>query len=68
MRGDGRVRGALGCSGWWGIATQGDSFAELDGMIADAVAGYFEPKVVVWVVPNLKCSTGRLSIVAQSKK
>lgn len=25
-----------------GIATQGDSFAELDAMIADAVNGYFE--------------------------
>jgi len=25
-----------------GIATQGDSFAELDAMIADAVIGYFE--------------------------
>ena len=30
--------------GGGGIATQGDSFAELDSMIADAVAGYFEPK------------------------
>lgn len=29
--------------GGGGIATQGDSFAELDSMIADAVAGYFEP-------------------------
>ena len=27
-----------------GITTQGDSFAELDAMIADAVGGYFEPK------------------------
>lgn len=26
-----------------GITTQGDSFAELDAMIADAVSGYFEP-------------------------
>ena len=26
-----------------GITTQGDSFAELDAMIADAVNGYFEP-------------------------
>ncbi|MGO8764658.1 MAG: 2-oxoisovalerate dehydrogenase [Limisphaerales bacterium] len=26
-----------------GITTQGDSFAELDTMIADAVGGYFEP-------------------------
>jgi predicted RNase H-like HicB family nuclease len=26
-----------------GITTQGDSFAELDAMIADAVGGYFEP-------------------------
>ena len=26
-----------------GITTQGDSFAELNAMIADAVAGYFEP-------------------------
>ena len=26
-----------------GITTQGDSFAELDTMIADAVNGYFEP-------------------------
>ena len=25
-----------------GITTQGDSFAELDAMIADAVKGYFE--------------------------
>jgi predicted RNase H-like HicB family nuclease len=25
-----------------GITTQGDSFAELDAMIADAVNGYFE--------------------------
>ena len=25
-----------------GITTQGDSFAELDAMIADAVGGYFE--------------------------
>ena len=30
--------------GGGGIATQGDSFAELDRMIADAVAGYFEPQ------------------------
>jgi predicted RNase H-like HicB family nuclease len=30
--------------GGGGITTQGDSFAELDTMIADAVAGYFEPK------------------------
>jgi len=28
--------------GGGGITTQGDSFAELDVMIADAVAGYFE--------------------------
>lgn len=28
--------------GGGGIATQGDSFAELDAMIADAVNGYFE--------------------------
>ena len=27
-----------------GITTQGDSFAELDAMIADVVGGYFEPK------------------------
>jgi predicted RNase H-like HicB family nuclease len=27
-----------------GITTQGDSFAELDTMIADAVGGYFERK------------------------
>jgi predicted RNase H-like HicB family nuclease len=27
-----------------GITTQGDSFAELDAMIADAVSGYFEPE------------------------
>ena len=27
-----------------GITTQGDSFAELDAMIADAVGGDFEPK------------------------
>jgi predicted RNase H-like HicB family nuclease len=27
-----------------GITTQGDSFAELDTMIADAVEGYFERK------------------------
>ena len=26
-----------------GITTQGDSFAELDSMVADAVNGYFEP-------------------------
>jgi len=26
-----------------GITTQGDSFAELDGMVADPVNGYFEP-------------------------
>jgi len=30
--------------GGGGIATQGDSFAELESMIADAVAGYFEPQ------------------------
>ena len=29
--------------GGGGIATQGDSFAELDAMISDAVSGYFEP-------------------------
>ena len=29
--------------GGGGIATQGDSFAELDSMIGDAVNGYFEP-------------------------
>ena len=29
--------------GGGGITTQGDSFGELDIMIADAVAGYFEP-------------------------
>jgi predicted RNase H-like HicB family nuclease len=29
--------------GQGGITTQGDSFAELDAMIADAVGGYFEP-------------------------
>jgi predicted RNase H-like HicB family nuclease len=27
-----------------GITTQGDSFMELDAMIADAVQGYFETK------------------------
>ena len=27
-----------------GITTQGDSFAELDAMITDAVGGYFKPK------------------------
>lgn len=27
-----------------GITTQGDSFAELDAMISDAVDGYFEPE------------------------
>lgn len=27
-----------------GITTQGDSFAELDAMISDAVNGYFDPK------------------------
>jgi predicted RNase H-like HicB family nuclease len=27
-----------------GITTQGDSFAELNAMISDAVSGYFEPK------------------------
>jgi predicted RNase H-like HicB family nuclease len=26
-----------------GITTQGDSFADLDSMVADAVNGYFEP-------------------------
>jgi len=26
-----------------GITTQGDSFAELDAMITDAVGGFFEP-------------------------
>jgi len=26
-----------------GITTQGDSFGELQAMIADAVAGYFDP-------------------------
>lgn len=26
-----------------GITTQGDSFAELDAMISDAVSAYFEP-------------------------
>ena len=30
------------CPGGGGITTQGDSFAELDAMIADAVGGYFE--------------------------
>jgi predicted RNase H-like HicB family nuclease len=30
-------------AGQGGITTQGDSFAELDAMIADAVKGYFEP-------------------------
>ena len=30
--------------GGGGITTQGDSFAELDTMIADAVEGYFEPQ------------------------
>jgi predicted RNase H-like HicB family nuclease len=30
--------------GGGGITTQGDSFAELDTMIADAVGGYFEPE------------------------
>jgi predicted RNase H-like HicB family nuclease len=29
--------------GQGGITTQGDSFAELDAMITDAVGGYFEP-------------------------
>ncbi len=29
--------------GGGGIATQGESFAELDAMISDAVGGYFEP-------------------------
>jgi predicted RNase H-like HicB family nuclease len=29
--------------GGGGITTQGDSFRELDIMIADAVSGYFEP-------------------------
>jgi hypothetical protein len=29
--------------GGGGITTQGDSFAELDSMIADSVSGYFEP-------------------------
>jgi hypothetical protein len=29
--------------GGGGITTQGDSFRELDMMIADAVSGYFEP-------------------------
>jgi hypothetical protein len=29
--------------GGGGITTQGDSFGELDIMIADAVSGYFEP-------------------------
>jgi len=29
--------------GGGGITTQGDSFGELDIMIADAVVGYFEP-------------------------
>jgi hypothetical protein len=29
--------------GGGGITTQGDSFGELDAMIADAVAGYFDP-------------------------
>jgi predicted RNase H-like HicB family nuclease len=28
-----------------GITTQGDSFAELDTMITDAVGGYFEPGI-----------------------
>ena len=27
-----------------GITTQGDSLAELDAMITDAVGGYFEPE------------------------
>ena len=27
-----------------GITTQGDSFVEIDAMIADAVGGYFEPE------------------------
>jgi predicted RNase H-like HicB family nuclease len=26
-----------------GITTQGDTFAELDAMVSDAVAAYFEP-------------------------
>ena len=30
--------------GGGGITTQGDSFAELDAMITDAVGGYFDPK------------------------
>ncbi len=38
--------------GGGGITTQGDSFRELDAMIADAVGGYFEaaqrPKRVRW--------------------
>jgi predicted RNase H-like HicB family nuclease len=29
--------------GGGGITTQGDSFRELDSMLADAVDGYFEP-------------------------
>ncbi|MCX8091246.1 MAG: 2-oxoisovalerate dehydrogenase [Verrucomicrobiae bacterium] len=30
--------------GGGGITTQGDSFAELEAMIADAVRGYFAPE------------------------
>jgi predicted RNase H-like HicB family nuclease len=30
--------------GGGGITTQGNSFAKLDAMLADAVGGYFEPK------------------------
>jgi predicted RNase H-like HicB family nuclease len=31
-------------AGRGGITTQGDSFAELQSMVTDAVNGYFEPK------------------------
>jgi len=40
-----------------GITTKGDSFAELDAMITDAVEGYFEPpprqqKVRLHIIEN----------------
>jgi len=31
--------------GGGGITTQGDSFAKVDGMIAEAVGGYFKPEL-----------------------
>ena len=58
-----------GCVARWdnpaggGIATQGDSLAELDSMIADAVAGYFEPQAALAInrQPIPPCGRGSRS-------